>query len=613
MRKKRNASLNSFNQKKSVSKIMKTNFLIGFLGFFILFLIATFVFIKFKLIPKEIEEVKQTNSAKINSAELSMQSTVAKVDYLTRIFMSDSEVQDFLRQERSILDVNSQNSLKDIVYKTVINTYSGVHSVVLLPQKQLREDDNFHLSWAKSSFFFREDVLYNHWKPKIINSKGSYYIFSDPSESFVYLRATNNITFARIIYDYKNFFDVNGIVLINFEAKRLFEDYRKTISDENGIVLINEKGDVVYSMIDDNDDQKTVSMYKSLILSSLESEDISIQHKESYDRIISWKPCSDTSMVLVAVSKKHMINDLFTPELIIIYVCSIIILLICFFVMSIRINIYINNPVRVLADKMTNIMNNSSSYNENRISDIDVKTSIKEIDILSCSINKMIDEINQYMSYSLEQVRKVEQAELKVLQEQIKPHFLYNTLNAIVAMADVNEDYEVVEAIETLELFYRKFLSNGQETVTVSDEIDIVRNYIKLIKYRYGDLFDEEFEIDSNLEKVEIIKLILQPLVENAIYHGIREKGEYGVIRISITTAGDFVHINVYDTGMGMNDEQIEKLIRGENQKSFGFKGTIDRIRNYYEYYDEGMVSIRSVVGEYCEVDIKIPIDKFMR
>lgn len=606
-------------QKRSIKSIMQLNFIIGFLGFLISFFIASFLFIKIRLIPSEQKEAEDRNKEKLISAELSIQSTVEKIDNLSRVFMSDSQVQESLRSSKAYFDISVQNPMKDVAYKTILNNYSGIHSVILIPKNPLNENFDSHLSWGRSTIMIREDVFYHNWKPKIFDSTKSYHIFSDSTDTFVFLHESNVITFSRVIYDFHNLVDVNGVLLINFDAKRLFEDYRKIIDEKDGLILLNEKGDVVYSMID-SEDQKLISQYKEKIVSSLESGNNEISNVSKYNKLISWKPCMDSSMVLVSISDQKQIDSLFTVELKLIYLFSIVILLICFLVMSKRINSHINNPISTLANKMENILidkehDKLSSYDKRKISNISVNnsSSSNEIDTLYRSINIMIDDINKYIDESLEQVRKTEQAELKVLQEQIKPHFLYNTLNAIVAMADANDDIEVVEAIETLELFYRKFLSNGQETVTVKDEIDIVKNYIKLIKYRYGDLFDEEFEIDERLNHVEIIKLILQPLVENAIYHGIREKGEHGLIRISIYSDTDYVHFKVYDTGMGMNDEQIRKLVKGENQKSFGFKGTIDRIKNFYKYEKDDIVSIRSVVGQYCEVDIKIPLDRFMR
>jgi len=196
---------------------------------------------------------------------------------------------------------------------------------------------------------------------------------------------------------------------------------------------------------------------------------------------------------------------------------------------------------------------------------------------------------------------------MNVIQEQIKPHFLYNTLETIGCMALQNSREEVYDVVETLGSFYRNFLSKGNENITIAQEVAIVRDYMKLLKIRYDDLFDDEYEIQEDLNSLIILKLILQPLVENAIYHGIRPKGEHGLIKISIFSIGPNVHIKVYDTGVGMSQMKIDQLLNGEAKRSFGFQATIDRIRNFYQA--ENVARIRSVEGEFCEIEIIIPFD----
>ena len=199
-------------------------------------------------------------------------------------------------------------------------------------------------------------------------------------------------------------------------------------------------------------------------------------------------------------------------------------------------------------------------------------------------------------------------AQQNVIQEQIKPHFLYNTLNTIGCMAFENSREEVYEAVETMGNFYRKFLSKGNDNITIADEVDIVKSYIKLLRYRYDNLFEDQYYIQEDLKPVVILKLILQPLVENCIYHGIRPKGEKGIIKISIYSIDDKIHIVIYDSGIGMGKDEIAQLMSGQNKKSFGFKGTIDRIRNFYHIKRiEDVVEIRSVEGEYCEIELIIP------
>ncbi|MFA5659521.1 MAG: ATP-binding protein, partial [Oscillospiraceae bacterium] len=113
------------------------------------------------------------------------------------------------------------------------------------------------------------------------------------------------------------------------------------------------------------------------------------------------------------------------------------------------------------------------------------------------------------------------------------------------------------------------------------------------------------YDISKEAAVLVIPKLILQPLVENSIYHGIRPKGEKGIIKISAWLDEGFLNITIYDSGIGMSEEKINKLMNGDNNKSFGFKGTIERIRCFYQRND--VVKIESVEGEFCKIEITVP------
>ncbi|MCR5556588.1 MAG: histidine kinase [Butyrivibrio sp.] len=212
----------------------------------------------------------------------------------------------------------------------------------------------------------------------------------------------------------------------------------------------------------------------------------------------------------------------------------------------------------------------------------------------------------------VEKEKILQKAEMRVLQEQIKPHFLYNSIETIGFMAlDAGAD-KVHDALETMGSFYRNFLSKGGRDIPFSREIRIVKDYLALQKLRYGDIIEDEYDIDEAAENFIVPKLILQPLVENSIYHGIRLKGEAGIIRVTGHIVDGNLHIWVRDTGVGMSREQIDKVLSQdksdrptEADSSFGLWGTIERIRIYCGNKD--CVKITSEEGEYTEIEIIIP------
>ena len=235
-----------------------------------------------------------------------------------------------------------------------------------------------------------------------------------------------------------------------------------------------------------------------------------------------------------------------------------------------------------------------------------------ELEMLEADYNDLIDHVNELIETLVEKEKGLQKAEMRVLQEQIKPHFLYNSIETIGFMALEAGADNVHEALEIMGRFYRNFLSKGGREILFSREITIVKDYLSLQKLRYGDIIEDEYEISKEAEEFVVPKLILQPLVENSIYHGIRLKGEKGLIRIIGFVSNDGLHVIVRDTGVGMSREQIEEILSGdresraaEEDKSFGLWGTIERIRIYCDNRD--CVDIRSEIGEFTEIEITIP------
>ncbi|MBR4606798.1 MAG: histidine kinase, partial [Lachnospiraceae bacterium] len=246
---------------------------------------------------------------------------------------------------------------------------------------------------------------------------------------------------------------------------------------------------------------------------------------------------------------------------------------------------------------------------------IEVKLPKNELGMLEEEYNNMIEHVNDLIKRLMEKEKVLQNAEMRVLHEQIKPHFLYNSLETIGWLAMDAGAENVHDALETLGSFYRNFLSKGDREVSLRREILIVKDYLALQKLRYGDIINDEYDIAPDTEDCIVPKLILQPLIENSIYHGIRLKGEAGTIKITSFMEGDVLHVIVRDTGVGMSQEKIDQVLstdmtRGgeksvEQSESFGLWGTIERIRCFCEKDD--VVQIRSDEGEFTEIEFIFP------
>lgn len=235
---------------------------------------------------------------------------------------------------------------------------------------------------------------------------------------------------------------------------------------------------------------------------------------------------------------------------------------------------------------------------------------------LSVSFNQMVEQIGNLVEGIRVEQMNLKATELKLLQAQINPHFLYNTLDAIIWLAESGEKEQVVYMVSALSDFFRTTLSKGRDFVSVGDEEVHIKSYLKIQQFRYRDILEYEIRIPEELHEYQILKMTLQPLVENALYHGIKNKRRLGHILVEGRKEEDTLVLTVRDDGMGIKPEKldyIKKVIAGdlqdyENPSGFGLFNVEQRVRlNYGAQYG---LRINSVYGEWTEVEIILPAVK---
>ncbi|PXX50914.1 two-component system sensor histidine kinase YesM [Hungatella effluvii] len=204
------------------------------------------------------------------------------------------------------------------------------------------------------------------------------------------------------------------------------------------------------------------------------------------------------------------------------------------------------------------------------------------------ALNREFDEMSRRLKRLIEEVYttkiKEQEAELNALIAQINPHFLYNTLDSIHWLAVKNRDYAVGEQLEALSAIFRHVLNRGEECVTIASEVEFIQNYMAIMESRFGRRVKIQIQAEPGLEQVLIPKLIIQPLVENGILHGLEPKKEGGTILITIEVQGDNLVIAVEDDGVGADEAEItEKMKNRESGKdTFALKNIDDRIKLRY-------------------------------
>ena len=256
--------------------------------------------------------------------------------------------------------------------------------------------------------------------------------------------------------------------------------------------------------------------------------------------------------------------------------------------------------IKPLRDLQATILKVGSGHSDLRANE----TGSPELVDLARQFNIMLDRIDQLMIAVKEEEQNVRKYELQALSSQINPHFLYNTLDTIVWMAEFNDSKRVVEVTKSLAKYFRLALNQGHEQISLKDEIDHVRQYLFIQKQRYGEKSQYEIKELKQYDDYKIPKLILQPLVENAIYHGIKEMNRQGRIRVSVSENDTQLIVSIYDNGRGFvaSETTNATLVR---LGGVGLKNVDQRLQ--LQFGKSYHMEIKSEENTYTEIRLYFP------
>lgn len=262
----------------------------------------------------------------------------------------------------------------------------------------------------------------------------------------------------------------------------------------------------------------------------------------------------------------------------------------------------ITKPVKSLIGAMRGFEEHPENY---RYSPAPIH--IAELQLISDSFGQMAWIVQSLMEKTRNEEALLRKTELKALQAQINPHFLYNTLDSIQWMCERGKNESAVRMVGALGKLFRISISRGHELIPIRDELKHVESYLIIQKYRYSDRFEYTFDVDESLGGYLCSKITLQPLVENAIYHGIEPLIDDGEIIISVKPDGDDILMTVSDNGVGMTAEQVEGLLKKERSDSsgIGIKNVSDRIKIYFG--DSYGVKVESEPDAGTKITVRIP------
>lgn len=543
----------------------------------ILFCSGIFYLILENQMQQSIADKEISNRTAISN---NLDSTMKSINSISRLTMLRSTVRTFLLAESNSTP-RTRNALQEI--HDILNTFNLSCNVVIL-----RMDGQYLNTGPGITYVNTDKIFETEWLDEVMAQKGKYVIKAGTRDAFR-SNIGEMVSFVRVINDINTQKPI-GILAINLPSRFFEQAYEGLSGETSHFALYDASGRLICK---DNESTFSSLNPENLLQNTREETD-----KLFYKSIFTCDTLGDSHFILASRLEVRILDGL-PAKLLVALIIGAFILLAFMWLINTYIAKNVIYPIQRLVDSMAEVQNGWLHRVSMNVND-------DEIGLLKNSYNAMLIEINQLIEELLQKEKTLRMAELDALQEQMKPHFLYNTLDMIRYMALENRTDEVYNMLETLGNFYRRFLSKGSTDLSLGEEIEIVKSYLTLQRTRFEDIFTDEYEIEEGLSSIRVPRLILQPLVENSIYHGIRPKGEHGVIRVTVKRQEDFLFLSIYDNGIGMSAHQRELLFSGKDSRSFGFQGTIERIRYYYK--TEDVFEIHSTEGEYCEIILKLPL-----
>ncbi|WP_426452572.1 sensor histidine kinase [Paenibacillus sp. S-38] len=519
------------------------------------------------------------------------------MENISQMVLSNYDIKEYLLKQVYLGASGKEDLRQKISFQlnTVLNTRKDISSVLIFGTngKIIPYNDNIQINPEV-------DPIEQSWYKKAIEAKGKVVISSSHVQNMILNDYTSVISLSRELNS-----DVGGeklgVLLVDLNYSVINDICNKIKLGNKGYVFIlDANGSIVY-----HPDQQLISanQKKELISQVMQTPGSSFVTSEGKNsRMYTIKTSQSTGWKIVGVtyvdelvSNKHELQMYA-------FVGGIGFLLIAVllsFILSSR----ISRPIKHLESSMKEVERGNFD------TQVDIESS-NEIGHLSKRFNRMTIEIKELMRQNAREQELKRKSELQALQAQINPHFLYNTLDSIIWMAESKKSNEVVLMAASLAKLFRISISKGQEFITISNEIEHIENYLTIQKMRYKSKLDFEINVDKSILSYKVIKIILQPLVENSIYHGLRNKDSVGIVQITGIRRGDSILLQVIDNGIGMSPEEIQDVYQykrsSKQGNGIGVQNVNQRIKIYYgEQYG---LHYESELGQGTTVNIWLPI-----
>ncbi|MFQ9114317.1 sensor histidine kinase [Eubacterium sp.] len=516
------------------------------------------------------------------------------VKQLSTYIYFDDIVQDSLRQINSAnIDLNYQKNITRSLFNMILSG-DYVSGVYIFDQY-----NNYYSSYKRTPKKVNKQIQETNWYKKMQKAGGNGFFYKGSDGTIEYYEGSNYLCYVRQILDKKDYKPL-ATLLITFD-NTVLQRYFNQVSEasKNQFYIVDSKGNYV---IKPQDEKRNFDKYTKI------AESITGGYKEvkndGEEGIVACQSMGIQDWKLVGVFSIDDITSIapyYSTIIAIIMAINIIFVFLC----STLLTYLIFKPLRKIEEHMQIVENGEFitmpvDDNENEI------TNLRKV------FNHMILSVKELMHRVKEEERIIAKGKLDIIYAQINPHFLYNTLDAISALTLMEENEKCFQMIQALGNFYRNSLNSGLDYISVEDEINSIKSYITILNTRYENQIAVSYDVEESIKKEKVLKLLLQPLVENAVHHGLN--GEEGNIEIKVFEQEDEIIFIVSDDGVGMSDEKIKDILEGKTvtgKSGFGLYSLIQRIKLIYEIEDPMIIQSEVGVGTEIIVTVKkIKVEK---
>lgn len=532
----------------------------------------------------------------INQANSSIETQIGNVENTINIIARNSQILMFLRKKagtRSEAETALESGIRSFL-AGFTEHYPGIEGIAVINKNDLYLSNEMYRVEQAS-------LIEEKWYQESAANEEKLHLIGKPLgrklAEYKKISADEIVSLVKAVKDPTNN-EVCGAILIDLRIK-LLEDVLKNIKlgKIGFIYILDSNGDIVYSPVNyivprvKNGwfTRNRFGIFNKYILNQ------HFQFIYTTSAYTNWKVVGVFSLNETLKEVENIRHYI----LLVLLVVSLVAIAV-----SVLISSSIANPIGKLRRLMKQAESGDLSVNfEVRYTD--------EIGQLGRSFNKMISEVRNLIEVVYQEQKSKREAELRTLQSQIKPHFLYNTLDTIHWMAKKYGANDVIQVINALTNLFRIGLSKGNEVITVAEEVEHVGSYLVIQKVRYEEMLEYEIDVPAGIKSLYVQKLILQPLVENAIYHGIKTKKEPGKIAIKAEINNGILLFFIKDNGLGLPESEVIRInkalssVDGE-KVGYGLFNVNERIR--LSYGKDYGVSIQSTLGHGTIVEVRHPV-----